>query len=87
MGEFPFLVRAPVEYVEVVGGGHGDYVVLRRRGIPRCGMPCGVENLPVEVEAVGGNFVFLLLARRVDLFVYFIFNYFIIFFLLILLKF
>jgi len=30
-------------------------------------MPCGVENLPVEVEAVGGNFVFLLLARRVDL--------------------
>ena len=73
LGEFPFLVRAPVEYVEVVGGGHGDYVVLRRRGIPRCGMPCGVENLPVEVEAVGGNFVFLLLARRVDLFVYFIY--------------
>ena len=45
--------------VEVVGGGHSEDVVL--------GMPGGMQDFFVEVEAIDGNFVLLPFVRHANL--------------------
>ena len=55
-GQRPACSDFFVVQVEVVGGGDGEDVVL--------GMPGGMQNFFVEVEAVDGNFVLLAFVRH-----------------------
>lgn len=50
------LVQFLLEYVQIVGGGHGNDVVQ--------GMPGGVEDLLVKVQTVYTDLVLFALAAR-----------------------
>lgn len=54
-----FLIHFVLEYIQVVGGGHSDDVLLR--------VPGGVKDLLVEVQTVHADFVFLSFAAGAHL--------------------
>lgn len=53
------LVDFVLEYIQVVGSGHGNDILL--------GVPCGVQDLLVEIQAVHTDLVLLPLAAGAHL--------------------